>query len=334
MSQIKSKIENKNITWSARMRFRVGDVCEHNGVSWVNTTGKNSEPGIGQDWLKKSSIVEILNVLTSTREDAAISANQARILKENIDAINAILASDDITLDELQEVVNYIKANREDLANLSIDNIAGLSAALAAKMNKREWKEVGGTTYSVVAEDVTKFLAFVNSAGCTVTVPDGMIPMADHIIGYTHGNITFVRSGLLIPEGSTNKVKKQGNFKLFYSIPDGYGLTGDLVDTALAGPRPEKRITNATQYTAIKEDATKYLVFDHPIDFIINDGVFAKDDELEGDCEGGDINVVKGAGVTLLYLETQRPIVLNKGPFGMRFKAANKASLFGALKPL
>jgi lysophospholipase L1-like esterase len=52
---------------------------------------------------------------------------------QSVNDILTILASDDTTLDELQEVVSYIKANRSDLANLSIPNIAGLADALSGK---------------------------------------------------------------------------------------------------------------------------------------------------------------------------------------------------------
>lgn len=48
-------------------------------------------------------------------------------------AIQAMLASDDTTLDEFQELVSFIKANREDLDALAIANIAGLQDALDAK---------------------------------------------------------------------------------------------------------------------------------------------------------------------------------------------------------
>ena len=41
-----------------------------------------------------------------------------------LENINTILTSDDSTLDELQEIVDYIKTNKEDLQNLSLDNIA------------------------------------------------------------------------------------------------------------------------------------------------------------------------------------------------------------------
>jgi hypothetical protein len=57
-------------------------------------------------------------------------------LQTFIDTINQLLASDDVSLDELQEVVTFIKANRDDLANLTIPNIAGLTDALSLLLNK------------------------------------------------------------------------------------------------------------------------------------------------------------------------------------------------------
>lgn len=59
-----------------------------------------------------------------------------------IDNINSLLATDDITLDQLQEVVNFIKANKTDLENLAIDNISGLTAALESKQDNL----ISGTT--------------------------------------------------------------------------------------------------------------------------------------------------------------------------------------------
>ncbi|MDO4783453.1 MAG: hypothetical protein Q4A09_09595, partial [Capnocytophaga felis] len=57
----------------------------------------------------------------------------AKDLKTAIDAINTILQSDDSELDQLQEIVNYIKQNKKILSKLSISNIAGLSDALSEK---------------------------------------------------------------------------------------------------------------------------------------------------------------------------------------------------------
>lgn len=92
--------------------------------------------------------------LTSTQKTTAINTTNAAarinsifaslILNSNstfsevqtaIDNINTILSSDDTTLDELQEVVNFIKANKSDLDSLGISNISGLQSALDGKQN-------------------------------------------------------------------------------------------------------------------------------------------------------------------------------------------------------
>lgn len=60
----------------------------------------------------------------------------AQDLKKMIDDLNAILQSDDTELDQLQEIVTYIKQNKHILSTLGITNIAGLEDALAAKADK------------------------------------------------------------------------------------------------------------------------------------------------------------------------------------------------------
>ncbi len=45
-------------------------------------------------------------------------------LQTAVDNINTLLSSDDTTLDEMQEVVDFIKANKDSLDNLSIANIS------------------------------------------------------------------------------------------------------------------------------------------------------------------------------------------------------------------
>ncbi len=71
--------------------------------------------------------------LTTPDSTVPLSAAQGRVLKGLIDGINTILQSDDTDLDELQEIVDYIKLNRADLDSLSISSIAGLADALANK---------------------------------------------------------------------------------------------------------------------------------------------------------------------------------------------------------
>lgn len=72
----------------------------------------------------KVNVADIIDNVTSLDTNKPLSANQGKLLNDNVTAINLLLASDDTTLDELQEVVNFIKANRDDLDTLTLDNIA------------------------------------------------------------------------------------------------------------------------------------------------------------------------------------------------------------------
>ena len=60
----------------------------------------------------------------------------AQDLKDLIDNLTRILQSPDTELDELQEIVAYIKQNKHILSTLGISNIAGLEDALANKADK------------------------------------------------------------------------------------------------------------------------------------------------------------------------------------------------------
>jgi len=96
----------------------------------------------------KVDIDSVVDGLASLSAASPLSANQGRVLKGLIDNINTLLASDDTTLDELQEVVTYIKANRQTLDALGISNIAGLSDALAGKVDVVAGKGLSSEDYT------------------------------------------------------------------------------------------------------------------------------------------------------------------------------------------
>ena len=84
-------------------------------------------------------IAAIIDALTSTSTTAPLSANQGKVLNEKINAILALLASNDTDLDTVQEIVTYIKNNKSlidgvttNKVNIS-DIIDNLTSALANK---------------------------------------------------------------------------------------------------------------------------------------------------------------------------------------------------------
>lgn len=100
---------------------------EHNEwrrtIKVLRTTGDVVTVSPWSAGLSDDMIVDNLN---STNKKLALSANQGRVIRLMIEQINNILQSDDVSLDELQEIINYIKANRDLINNLGIDSIIGL----------------------------------------------------------------------------------------------------------------------------------------------------------------------------------------------------------------
>lgn len=81
----------------------------------------------------KVAIDGIVNDLNSTDTTKPLSAAQGKALKTLIDNIMTLLGSDNVNLDTLQEIVDFIELNRAALDALGISNIAGLQNALNAK---------------------------------------------------------------------------------------------------------------------------------------------------------------------------------------------------------
>lgn len=105
-------------------------------IQRANHTGTQAQATIDNlttDLAARSLIADIRNNLTSVDADKPLSAAQGKALKDLVDAINAVLASDETTLDTLQEVVDFIQVNRADIDALNIAAISGLQAALDAK---------------------------------------------------------------------------------------------------------------------------------------------------------------------------------------------------------
>ena len=81
---------------------------------------------------------DIIDNVTSTDANKALSANQGKILKDLVDGLTALLdvdAADKPALDTLREVVNFCQVNAATLSSLGISSIAGLQAALDAKVD-------------------------------------------------------------------------------------------------------------------------------------------------------------------------------------------------------
>ena len=72
--------------------------------------------------VKKANVVD--NTTSIGVKDAPLSANQGYLLAQAIASIQALLQSDDTALDELQEVVNYIKNNKDLIDGITTSKVS------------------------------------------------------------------------------------------------------------------------------------------------------------------------------------------------------------------
>ena len=111
--------------------------------AFENRTAKNSDKLDGHDSTYFASELELRNVketyvkitdiidnTKSIEKNKPLSANQGKVLRDEIEKLKKVLKSNDVTLDELQEIIDYIKKNREKIESLGIDQVLGLREAL------------------------------------------------------------------------------------------------------------------------------------------------------------------------------------------------------------
>jgi hypothetical protein len=124
-----------------------GDVTSAGSGQIITNQERTNYNEIHTNGLRHSDVIDNL---VSSGSDVPLSANQGLILKGYIDTINTLLLSDNIDLDSLQEVVDFIELNRETLETLTISSIAGLQDALDTKVDKITGKQLSEEDFTTV----------------------------------------------------------------------------------------------------------------------------------------------------------------------------------------
>lgn len=105
-----------------------------------------------------SQYLTIINDLTTGGSESILSAEQGVILQNQIDSINALLASDNVDLDTLQKIVDIIEEIQISLDTILVNDLTtgGSSKALTAEMGKQlDEIKLTGTIASDVETQIT-----------------------------------------------------------------------------------------------------------------------------------------------------------------------------------
>lgn len=217
---------------------------------------------------------DILDNVTSTDANKALSANQGKILKDLIDGLTALLdvdAADKPALDTLREVVNFCQLNEATLSSLGISSIAGLQAALNAKVDVVTGKELSENDFTNAlltklngiaagAEVNIKpdFNATSGAANEILNIPTDITDLSAHNVtelsdvnsafftGSTATSLTDAGSGSIITTAERTKLT---------NIEDSADVT-DTTNVTAAGALMDSEVTNLSQVKAF--DAADY----------------------------------------------------------------------------
>lgn len=112
-----------------------------------------------QSFINSLSIINDLNGNDpDTSKKSILSAEQGKILNDKINEIKKTLESDNINLDTLKEIVQFIENNRSLIESLTIDNISGLRDALNRKVDWVNNENTVQNSLNFDGHDVSYFL--------------------------------------------------------------------------------------------------------------------------------------------------------------------------------
>ena len=218
-----------------------GDVTSAGSGQIITTTERTNLNNLQSNALLHADVVD--NV-ASTATNVPLSANQGKILKGLIDSINTLLTSDNTNLDTLQEVVDFIEANKNTLDNLGISNISGLQAALDAKQNTEVGKGLSANDFTTAL--LTKLNGIATGAQVNVkpdwtagagTATEILNKPTDLTVLSNHGvtdlsDVTSVGSGAIITSAERNKIDSTHGTFIGLSSAERTKLTGIDVNTS------------------------------------------------------------------------------------------------------
>ena len=136
--------------------------------------------------------------------DKALSAEKGKDLNIEINKIKEILKSDDVNLDTLQEIIDFIKKNKDKLGQtIGIDAIVGLRATLSDKLDKS----------SFTGPEIIKLLQGLGGEGSGIN--------ADKLDGFDSGDFNKTK-------GITKTQNSAATSFVIYSIELKDGVITDL----------------------------------------------------------------------------------------------------------
>jgi len=126
MGRVKTAVTNSQL-FNVQLSDTASD--DYGKVLGLSTSG-----GIAR-FFDVSDLYTCVDNINSSDTNKPLSARQGKVLAGMINSLNELMQSDNVNLDTMQEVVDFILANQQSINSLTINNISGLQSALDSKRN-------------------------------------------------------------------------------------------------------------------------------------------------------------------------------------------------------
>jgi hypothetical protein len=168
------------------MFLTVGD-----GVVNVPVTPKPKAPVTSVQGMRGDVILKVINDLVTGGITDFLSAEQGKVLKTQINAINTLLTSDNVNLDNVQELVDAIETIQTSLSTILVNDLTtgGTTKALTAEMGKTLKALIDGLNTNKVdkvagerlinAAEITKLAAVTNVTTTVKTITSASLATQD-----------------------------------------------------------------------------------------------------------------------------------------------------------
>lgn len=234
---------------------------------------------------------ELQNISQTTLPSGGFTGT-AQELKETIDNILIILKSPDTELDNLREIVAYIKQNKEILSTLGISNIAGLVEALETKATKNHNHNDLYYTKEEVLEltNKTPLMTGLTHFKTTKVFTDAWGG------GVQYGNTTLLIGG----ENQTIEIIKEAARKIFRYIKLGGGevnFTSSAGDSGgpfvVAYTTPETILRNGGEAIVVVNGTNTWITIRNNDNKSAGIGLSEGDRQLLTEFKAGSENLIK-----------------------------------------
>lgn len=193
-------------------------------------TGAPGEPGV-VDYSVVTSEVSTHNTNTEAHNDI-------RLLIEGLTSrLNALANSDDTTLDQMAEVVAYIKDNRELISQITTDkvNVSDIVNDLVTNVSNKPLSAAQGVALKALIDEIPSWAKAENKPEYTTDEITGIMPLskggtgaalsfaANSIIRYSSNSAKF--SSTATADGALYATSSKGTPK-FGTLPIAQGGTG------------------------------------------------------------------------------------------------------------